>query len=233
MTARVALAPAAALILALAACSSSASSVTRVTSTSGPATLTGPPAQIGHAYSLDLLDPASTVRVETADLGGKLFRVTTGQNGATTPLVRAAGDNGFAISLTGGGASDVTIDIARGVVWSLQFSAGLSTATVDTTGATLHALTTLAGITSLTVTAGAPTGTATITESGGLSALALHVPAATAVSVAALGGAGSVSLFGAVHSGIAAGTVIATPQPGTDVYDVVAQGGVSSVLVST
>jgi hypothetical protein len=197
-----------------------------------PHLVTGPTAEPGQSFTLDLLDSVGTVQVRSADLDGRLFRVQSQPSTGSAPLVRLGAAHTVGISLDQGGATDLIVEVSASQTWTLRFSAGASTVTLDMAAGTLRAVDALAGLSTLDITAGRPSGTVTITETAGLSTLALHLPGPTPVTVHADAGAGSVRLFGQQHDGIGAGSVVHYGDPSSaDRYTIEAEGGVSDVVV--
>jgi len=204
-------------------------------STSAPSrapahSVTGPAVSGSDPYTFDLLDGAKTVQVQSADLDGRLYEVHTLSGTTAFPVVTLA-DHTVRVALQGGGNADLFVVLDRSTPWSLTFSEGVSTASVDMAAGSLRAFSALQGISTIDVTAGKPTGNVIMTEASGVSAFALHVPAATPVTVNAHAGAGTVSLFGQTHSGVTAGATFSSGT-GSDRYTIEAQGGVSNLTVA-
>jgi hypothetical protein len=85
------------------------------------------------------------------------------------------------------------------------------------------------GVSTVELQLPAPDGTVAVTETGGVSRLAVHVPPAVAARVTVAGGAGTADINGTVHSGVPAATTFAPPDwdNAADRYDVRLVGGVS------
>ncbi|MCW2494927.1 hypothetical protein [Jatrophihabitans sp.] len=219
------------LLVATAGCDSGSGAGPSVSSVARAAahTVTGPQAS-GSGYTLELLDGASTVDVVATDLGGPLYRVQTAAGSTTLPGARLV-DHTVDVRLRGGGNGAVRILLDRGVRWRLRFAAGASTATVDMADGQLAGLAAVKGIGSLDVTAGRPAAAVMLSEAAGVSTFTLHVPASSAVTVRARAGAGTVTLFGQAHRGVAAGATLSTQPAAAARYEIDAVGGVGTLSV--
>jgi hypothetical protein len=193
-------------------------------------TVSGPRVGDDAAYTLDLLDGASTVEIVTANLGGRLYRVQTVPGSPVLPNAQLVSHT-VNLTLRGGGDADLRIVLDRSVPWQLRFSAGASTVTADMSAGRLEGLDALQGISTLDVTAGRPAGPVTLSEAAGISTFALHVPASSPVTVQCHAGAGTVALFGQTHQGIAAGSTFTTHAAASARYVIDAQAGISTVTV--
>jgi hypothetical protein len=219
---------AAVLCCAVSACDSDPSTLPPPTATHNHTVTAGPPT--ATAYTLDLLDGAKVVQVHSAPLHGHLYEITTPSGTDVVPLVHQDGA-AVAVTLTGGADADLSITVEQSVHWSLKFSSGVSTLSVDMRSGTLSGFTALQGVSTVDITAGAPQGRVVLRELAGVSVFALHVPGTTPVSVKAYAGAGTVSLFGESQSGVSAGTTVTSPYVGPSRYRIEAVGGVSTVNV--
>jgi hypothetical protein len=175
--------------------------------------VTGPAPDGRDTATVDLVSGATSVTVRAADLGDHLYRVTT--------------------PVEGNGASAVVIELNRDVRWQLRFTAGASSESLDLRDVKLAGLEFVGGASSIDVTLGKPTGTLPIRQGGGVNRFAIHAPDGVPVRVTAGGGAGSITIDGAQHSGISAGTSFSSTgwDKATDRYDVINTVGVGSLLV--
>jgi hypothetical protein len=67
------------------------------------------------------------------------------------------------------------------------------------------------GVSTVELQLPAPDGTVAVTETGGVSRFAVHVPPDVAVRVTVAGGAGTADINGTVHSGVPATTTFVPP----------------------
>jgi len=79
-----------------------------------------------------------------------------------------------------------------------------------------------------------PGGTAPVTLAGGASQVTLSLPAGVPARLRLDGGAASATLAGRIHTGVAGGTVLATPgwAGAINRYDLDAPAGVSAISVA-
>ncbi|MFI5909080.1 hypothetical protein [Dactylosporangium sp. NPDC051541] len=190
-------------------------------------TVTGAVGGRDHA-TLDLVTGAASVNMQAADLGDTLYRVDTPQ----TAAVHDTGDR-VEVQVTDGNA-EVTIQLNRDVTWAVRFTGGAQSNTAD-----LRALNHLAsieyvgGVSAIELSLPVPSGTVPVRIDGGASAVRITAPSGTPVRVQAAGGAGRVTVDGADHNGVGAGS--AFPSNGWEAaqnrYDAVAAGGVSTFTV--
>jgi hypothetical protein len=182
-------------------------------------------------HTLELVQGVSVLNVRVGETGGRLYRVQTPIATASYPVLHVVGTT-VQVSSSGAGNASLTVVVASTTPWLVLLRAGVSTASIDMHAGRLRGLSASAGVSTLDITAGAPSGNVAVTESGGVSALALHVPATTPVAVNVHGGAGSVSLFGTTHSGVAAGATFSSGS-GANHYTIDAEGGASDITVDS
>jgi hypothetical protein len=195
--------------------------------------------------TLELLDGADTVTVRAVDLGDELYRVATPDGSRLRPQIadRAADDGGddggdvVSVRLVErpgeGGASAVEVRLHAAVRWSLRLLDGATTQVVDLSGGRLAGLDVVGGVTRLEVALPSPDGVVPVRVDGGAGQVRVTAPDGAPVRVQAGGGAGTVTVDGAVHQGVAAGVEFVPPGwPGAaDRYDVVAGAGVGTLTV--
>jgi len=195
-------------------------------------TVSGSRSGIARA-ELDVASGATFVTVLSAPLGGDLYRVSTPAHAGVRPLVRQAHGQVRA-SLTGsGGPASLKIVLSSSVLWGLRFDGGANDLVVDFRSGKLDALDLVAGDSHASLTLPRPSGTVRIAEQGGLSELTVRLAGATPVRLTVNGGAAHVTLDGVTHTGIAGATVFTEPgwSAAGDRYEVLARGGVSSVII--
>lgn len=186
---------------------------------------------------LDLATGTDSVVVTSADLGDRLFRASTAANSRQLPRETSSGDT-VTVSLVdvpGAGPAQVDIVLNSRVSWALSFDAGASAERVDLTGAHLRTLTFGAGASTITALLPAPVGDVPVLMQGGASSFHVQTPTGVPYQVAFRSGAGSASIEGDVHSGVAAGTVISSPSWDTAAnrYTIDNSAGVSAFTLAT
>ena len=208
----------------------------------------------GHATAVLEIESGTTLlSVRVANLGGTagtLLRASTPDDAPVQPqarVVRGDGGNrsgndveGVVLSLagsagSGAGAYAVTVTLNAAVTWRLVFAGGTQRTVANLRGGRVASLAFTAGSQVIDVTLPRPHGTVPVLLAGGASELMLRAPAGVPVRVTAAGGAGSVSLDGATHTGVAGGSVFASPgwASATARYDVAATAGAANVSVTS
>ncbi|MEV2239859.1 hypothetical protein [Micromonospora sp. NPDC049891] len=182
-----------------------------------------------------LLDGADVIRVRTADLGDDAYRVSTPRDASVRPAVSLT-DGSLLTSLRGtdrDGPAVVEVVLAESVRWHVRLNGGAKEQHLDLRGAQLGDLEFTAGSNRIELTLPAPEGTQRTVLGGGASQVVVHLAGDAPVQVRAGGGAGSVTIDGTTHSGVAGGTTFTPPEwnSATDRYDIDATGGVSTVTV--
>jgi hypothetical protein len=186
------------------------------------------------AATLDLVSGAAVVTVRTADIGDDLYRVSTPDDRADVPRVSTQDDR-VAVALAADdpdgapGKSAVDLFLSRAVGWTVRISGGADAVRVDLRDGRVEAVDLASGVSTVELWLPRPDGTATVTETGGVSRFAVHVPPDVAARVTVAGGAGTADINGTVRSGVPATTTFDTPDWGAAAhrYDVRLVGGVS------
>jgi hypothetical protein len=207
----------------------------------------------GHATAvLEIASGTTVLSVGVADLGGTggtLLRASTPDGAPVRPearMVQAGGTdrsgNPEDVALTlassaGRGVGDyaVTVTLNAAVTWRLDFAGGTQRTVANLRGGRVASVAFTAGSQVIDVTLPRPHGTVPVLLAGGASQLLLRAPAGVPVRVTAAGGAGAVSLDGATHTGVAGGSVFASPgwASATARYDVAATAGAANVAVTS
>jgi hypothetical protein len=132
-----------------------------------------------------------------------------------------------------GGPAAVVVELADSVRWRLQFNGGASHLVVDRASGKLRGVDVAAGIARIELALPRPAGTVPVELSGGASVVALHLPAGVPGRLTIQSGAGSVTIDGESHSGVAAGTDFTPPswEAARSRYDVVAHAGVATLTL--
>jgi hypothetical protein len=215
--------------LTLAGCGS-----TGRTATTTPTLVVGPRGGV-KAAELDVESGASSLTLRTANLGGDLYRVSTPSGSGVSPSVVRQG-NRYQVFLHGNGPGPaaVVVLLSRSVSWSIRLDGGSSDLVADLRTGTVRDVDLVAGNAHVSLVLPNPHGTVGVQMAGGASQFTIRAPQAVPVRIALDGGAGTVALDGATHTGIAGGTVFAPPSWSTasDRYNVVATAGVSSLTLT-
>ncbi len=224
---------------ALAACASSpdesgfARPATRTVADSHTVTL----AQAGLSRAtLAVLSGAASITVTATPMAGQLLRVGTPADSQVRPeLTNNSGRVELFLTSTGlSGPAAVSVQVSSAVTWTLQFSGGASETVLAMARGKLAGIDFTAGCSLIEASLPRPDRTVTITLAGGASQVRLAVAPGVPTRLRLYGGASLATLSGVSHSGLAGGTVLASPgwSAATDRYDVQAPAGISMISVS-
>lgn len=183
----------------------------------------------------ELVSPAARVTVRTGDLGPDLYRISTPDDSGLAPAVTDTGEAvRLALTDTGGpGPDTVDIGLNQRVRWSVHLGAGAGEQRLDLATGTVSGVELSAGAAHIELRLPRPQGTVPVRMSGGAGRFDVRVPAGVPVQLRLASGAGTVSVDGAVRSGLGGGTVL-TPQGWSataDRYAVEALAGVAALTV--
>lgn len=182
-----------------------------------------------------MLQGADVVRVRTADLGGGLYRVSTPDDSKVAPAVQV--DNGTVLAaLVGTGSAGpavVTAELSSAVRWRVRLEGGAGEQDVDLSGGRVDTVELTTGTNRAEVTLPPAAGTLRVAMTGGAGQLVVHLSGPAPARVRVGSGAGTVSLEGTSHLGVAGGTVYTSDgwDAATDRYDVDAVAGLSMLAV--
>jgi hypothetical protein len=205
-------------------------------STAAPAhTVRGSADGVRGVATFELVNACDVVRVGVEDLGGDLFRVSTPEDAKVAPAVDVDGSTVVAgLRGTGlAGPAIVTVVLSDDVFWNVRLAGGAIGESVDLTGGRGGNVDFSAGTSRAEVALPATSGTQRVTMSGGASLLTVRLGGDGPVRVAVGGGAGSVTIDGEIHTGVAGGAAW-TPdgwESAPSRYDVAATAGVSTLTV--
>ena len=182
-----------------------------------------------------LLDGADVIRLRTADLGEDAYRVSTPRDASLRPAVSLT-DGSLLTSLHGTGnqgAAIVEVVLRESVRWHIRLNGGAKEQHLDLGNARVGEIEFTAGANRIELRLPAPTGTQRTVLGGGASQVVVHLTGDAPVRVRAGGGAGSVTVDGTTHSGVAGGTTFTGPQweDAADRYDIDVPSGVSGLTV--
>lgn len=182
-----------------------------------------------------MIKGSDAVRVRAVDLGTDLYRISTPAESKAVPSAHLdAGTVLVGLNDSGrAGPAVVVAELSSAVRWNVRFGAGSGEQSVDLSGGKAGHVDFGAGTNRAEALLPPPTGTTRVTMSGGAGQLLVHLTGTAPVRVRAGSGAASVTVDGAVHSGVAGGTVFTPPQwpSATDRYDIDATAGVSQFTV--
>jgi hypothetical protein len=221
----------------VAASGSSARSVSSTPSTAGTGSspepsfaVAGPVVRAGGSYTLDLPDAVQhRLRLVTVPAGdAHLARVSS-----TGGAARLAVHGKVATLRLPPQAGDVTVALDARQSWRLQLGGGAPEVDVDARAYRLRDLAVAGTVRRLQVAGGVPSGAVTISASGSVAAVIVHLPEGTTVQAQLSGGAGSASLYGAARTSVRAGTVLATPSAAADYYRIDVARPLTSLVVDS
>ncbi len=161
------------------------------------------------AAGFELASGVTTIVLHSGDIGGSLYRITTPVGAGQVPsAVVAGGQVVTQLSSSGvNGPSIVDIELSNAVMWTIHLDGGATETNVDMRAGGLAALDFGAGVTRIDAYVPAEPDLVAVQMAGGATAFTVHAPAGMPAQVTMGGGAGSATIDGAVHSGIAGGTV--------------------------
>jgi hypothetical protein len=180
------------------------------------------------------------LEISVARLDGTLLRVSTPASAPVRPVL--SGSRPIMLSLVGtapaaghgGSGYAVRVVLNAAVTWTIDLAGGTQQTDIDLRGGKVGAIAETAGCDILDVSLPAPVGTVPFLLAAGASQFLLSLPAGVPAQVVAGGGAGYLSLDGQNLTGVAGGTVLATPgwATATSRFAIDATAGVSRLAVS-
>jgi hypothetical protein len=183
----------------------------------------------------DVLTGTSTVTVSSADLGDRLFVVSTPADGNALPSA-VVDDTRVQLHLVPSGTNGpgaVAVKLSSRVRWHLRLSGGAVEHLIDMTAGRLSGIDINGGATRIELWLPATDGTIPIQMTGGVNQFLLHLPEGVPVRVRVRSGASSVEIDALNRSAISPGTVF-TPagwDGATNRYDVDAVAGFAVLRV--
>ena len=186
--------------------------------------------------SLAVLSGAASVTVTATPMGGQLLRVSTPADSQVRPeLTNNSGRVELFLTSTGlSGPAAVSVQVNSAVTWQLQFSGGASETVLARARGKLAGIDFTAGCSLIEASLPRPDRTVTITIAGVASQVRLTAPPGVPTRLRLYGGASLATLGSVSYSGLAGGTVLASPgwSAAANRYDVQAPAGVSMISVS-
>jgi hypothetical protein len=191
--------------------------------------------------ALRVTSGTSVLDISVARLGGTLLRVSTPVSAPVRPVL--SGSTLILLSLVGdrpapdqgrGGGYAVRVVLNSAVTWSIELAGGTQRTDVDLRGGKVGGITVTAGSDILDVSLPVPSGVLPLLFAGGANQFSLSLPGGVPAEVIVGGGAGFLSVDGQNMTGVAGGTVLATPGWPTarSRFDVDAIAGVSRLTVT-
>lgn len=155
--------------------------------------------------------------ISVARLDGTLLRVSTPASAGVRPVL--SGSAPIVLSLAGDRpASDhgsapyaVRVILNSAVTWNIDLAGGTQRTNVDLRGGKVGGIDVTAGSDILDVTLPVPAGTLPFLFAGGASQFLLSLPGGVPAQVTVGGGASYLAIDGQSLTGVAGGTVVATP----------------------
>ncbi|MCE0537562.1 hypothetical protein LWF15_18905 [Kineosporia rhizophila] len=171
--------------------------------------------------------------VIAADLGGDLVQAQTPDTQSAVPVLREQDPETVSVSTEaadqdGGGGVDLAVKLARDVRWQIQIDGGSSALTLDLREGRVQSLDVTQGVATIQAYLPHPDGVLPTRISGGANSISLTLPANVSAQATFSGGGGSADLDGVHHGGLAAGTVLTTPERSEDRLEVDLASGVGS-----
>jgi hypothetical protein len=189
----------------------------------------------GDVSSFLLVSGADVVRVRLGDLGGDLYELSTPDDSKVAPTAAIEGGDLVAgLRDTGGsGPAVLSVVLRDDVRWQVRLAGGAKDESVDLTGGRGGDVDFSSGTERAAVVLPAAEGTQRVVLGGGASLFSVRLTGQAPVRVSARGGAGSVTIDGQAHTGVAGGSVWAQDgwEGAAARYDVDATSGVGTVTV--
>jgi hypothetical protein len=193
-----------------------------------------------HA-GLDVTSGTEFLDITVARLGGTLLRASTPAGAPVRPVL--SGSSPVVLTLAGDKPAPhrgpnsgyaVRVVLNSAITWTVVLAGGTDRTDVDLRGGKVSGIAVTAGSDILDVALPAPAGTVPLLFAGGASQFLLSLPGGVPAQVTMRGGASFLSLDGQSLTGVAGGTVLATPGWATARarFDIDAIAGVSQLTVS-
>jgi hypothetical protein len=224
-------------VAAVAAFAAGAGGTAVALGTSSPSHVVSMPLDGRSRAVLEVKSGTTVLHVSVARLPGTLLRVSTPDHAPVRPELSGAAP--VVLSLHGAGGDSrapyaVNVVLNSSVMWGLDLAGGTQRTTADLRGGKVAGIAVTAGSADLALALPRPEGTLPILLAGGASQCLISVPAGVPARVSAEGGAAQVTLDAQSQTGVAGGTVIASPgwPSATSRLDIDATAGISRLLVS-
>lgn len=148
--------------------------------------------------TLEITGGSYALTLATGETDGQLFRAESGTSGLE-PVATETAPGRYELDFTfadGATESEVTVYLDPEVLWHLDLSGGANTLTADLAEGRVGSIDLLTGVATFDLTLPEPESEVAITQSGGLSEFAVHLPAAAGAEVSFSGGFGAATVDG-------------------------------------
>ncbi|HKS99519.1 MAG TPA: hypothetical protein VJT31_08325 [Rugosimonospora sp.] len=183
------------------------------------------------AGTLVVTGGVNELTLRTADLGSTMYRITTPPGSGAVP--HATTNHGaVSVRIAGSGGGAATVALSSRLRWDLRLAGGLSRATLDLSNGSVSGVDFASGLDTVDLKLPRPSGRVPVRVGAGANQLTVHLPAGVPAQVRVRSGAGSLTLDGATHNGVAGGTaypLAGYPRP--DAYQIDLVTGISSLVV--
>jgi hypothetical protein len=163
------------------------------------------------AADFELASGVTTLIIHSGDIGTALYQLSTPVGAGQIPAAVVSGDNVVAQLTSSGvnGPSILNVVLSDAVMWTVHLDGGNTEANIDMRAGGLAELDFGAGVTRIDAVVPNEPNLLTVRMTGGATSFAVHAPANVPTRVTIGGGAGSATIDGTGHTGIAGGTVFA------------------------
>jgi hypothetical protein len=202
--------------------------------TPSPSASATPPAPDVRSARLEFVTGVTDLSVRIADLGDLPFEVTS-TNGSEVDATTTFSDGVLRIEINSAGSNgSVEVRLSNRIVWGLRLSAGVKSASFDTTSGTVSRIDLDGGAESFNLVLGRLSGVVPIRMTGGVSNWRIWTDGRVPTRVTVGDGAGNVIVYGDENGGTAPGAVIRSGDldDGRGL-DVDAAAGVGSLEISS
>ena len=229
-----AIAVAAALVATTTACSDHLNVAPSGVPGSGPFTAHAPRGTTQHDEFV-VVSGVTSLRIVIANTGSDLFEASSPAAASIRPTVVTDPNQVRLETVSTGlaGASELDVQLSSSVLWQVSVDGGTTDESLDLHSGRVSGVDIVGGTSHLDLQLPAASGTMTVRETGGASAVEVHAAANMPAQVRFAGGAGSSTIDGAERSGIGGGTLISPAGWASAVnkYDIELDGGVSSFVL--
>jgi hypothetical protein len=229
-----AIAVAAALVAVTSACSNHLNVTPSGVPGAGPFTAHASRGSTQHDAFV-VVSGVTSLRIVIANTGPNLFEASSPAAASIRPVVVTDPDQVRLETVSTGltGASELDVQLSSSVLWQVSIDGGTTDESLDLHGGRVSGVDVVGGTSHLDLQLPAASGTMTVRETGGASAVEVHAAANVPAQVRFAGGAGSSTIDGAARSGIAGGTLVSPSgwAAATNKYDIELDGGVSSFVL--
>lgn len=201
-------------VAAVAALGAGAGGTAAALGTSSPSHVASVPLDGRSRATLQVRSGTAILHVSVARLPGTLLRVSTPDNAPVRPVLSGSQPVVLSLHADDGGRRApyaVSVVLSSSVVWSLHFAGGTQRTTADLRGGKVAGVAVTAGLDVLALALPRPAGTLPVLLAGGASQCLISLPGGVPARVTAAGGAARITVGGQSLTGVAGGTVLASP----------------------